>query len=247
VRDLTRVVEALLFTAEAPLKIDQILEVLPEASREEVEEVLGELRAYFDEAGRSIALFAVAGGYQMLTRPDVAPWVEKFLVGRKRQRLSRAALEVLAITAYRQPVTRGEIEAIRGVDCGAVLHTLLERRLVLVRGRAKRVGHPLLYVTTTRFLEHFGIEDLAEMPKLEEFRALLDRSDAQDELRRAGVLPARETPVPETEESEGSQPPELPELSGAPESPDVLGAMGDPAEPVIQGVGVEGGGGSDEA
>ncbi|MBD3235626.1 MAG: SMC-Scp complex subunit ScpB [Candidatus Eisenbacteria bacterium] len=195
-RELSAIVEALLFcSGDAPLTMEQIADVVPEASPEEIEATLDALRQRYDAAGGGIGLFRVGGGHQLLTRPAVGEWVEKFLVGRRRQRLSRAALETLAIVAYRQPVTRGEIEAIRGVDCGGVLHTLLDRRLLAVRGRAKRVGSPLLYVTTGRFLEHFGIEELRELPKLEEFRALSDRASAEAELREQGVLaPADRAP-----------------------------------------------------
>lgn len=191
--DLVPIVEALLFCCgDAPLKVSQIAEIVPEAGPEEIASVLEELRRRYDDGHHGVGLFRVAGGYQLLTRPSMGEWVEKFLVGRRRQRLSRPALETLAIVAYRQPVTRGEIEAIRGVDCGGVLHTLLDRRLVAVRGRAKRVGNPLLYATNDRFLEQFGIEELAELPKLEELRALCDREEVQTELRRQGVLPLSE-------------------------------------------------------
>ncbi len=187
-KNLARIVEALLFTAQGPLKIDSVVEAVPEADREAVEAAIEELRHHYERSSRAFQVVRIAGGYQLLTRPDVAPWVEKFLVGRRRQRLSRAALEVLSVVAYRQPVTRGEVEAIRGVDCGGVFHTLLERGMVAVKGRAKRVGNPLLYVTTDRFMEHFGIEDISELPKMEEFEALLDRDAARAELQDAGVI-----------------------------------------------------------
>ena len=160
-KDVAHIVEALLFSADGPLKVEQVLELLPETDGAAVEEAFTELRDLYDDTSRAFCLVPIAGGYQLLTRPDAAPWVEKFLVGRRRKRLSRAALEVLAVVSYRQPVTRGDVETIRGVDCGGVFRTLLERRLVAVKGRAKTVGHPLLYVTTDRFLEHFGIEDEA--------------------------------------------------------------------------------------
>ena len=186
--ELTRVVESLLFTSDRPLTVDQVIEVLPEADREGVEAALAELRAIYDDTQRAFYLARIAGGYQILTRPDLAPWTEKFLVGRRRQRLSRAGLEVLAVVAYRQPVTRGDVEAIRGVDCGGVFRTLLERRLVAVKGRASSVGHPLLYVTSDHFLEHFGIESLKDLPKIEEFESLVDRDQARQELEQAGLL-----------------------------------------------------------
>lgn len=188
-RDLNRWVEALLFAADRPITIEQMQECVPEATSGEIEAALVELQAFYDTSDRAFLLAAQPGGWQVVTRPSVAPWVEKLLVGRRRQRLSRAALEVLAIVAYRQPLTRGEIEAVRGVDCGAVLHTLLDRKLVAIKGRARTVGHPLVYATTDRFLEHFGISAIRELPKLEEFASLVDAGAARAELEQAGLLP----------------------------------------------------------
>jgi len=189
-KDLCRIIEALLFVADGPLTVEQIQEAVPEAGAEEIEQALDELQTLYGDGDRGIALFPVGPGRQILTRPEVSPWVERLLAGRRRQRLSRAALEVLAIVAYQQPVTRGEVETVRGVDCGATLHTLLERKLVTIRGRARTVGHPLLYVTTPAFLEHFGLATLADLPKLVEFAALMDREEARAELREKGILAA---------------------------------------------------------
>ena len=197
--DLTRIIEALLFTSEGPLKDEQIIEVLPEASTDSIAESISELKRFYEENNRSFMLINIAGGYQLLTRSDVSAWVEKFLIGRRRKRLSRAALEVLAVVAYQQPITRGEVEQVRGVDCGGVFRTLLERELVDVRGRAKTAGHPLLYVTSDKFLEHFGISSLNDMPKLDEFKALVDRDQAKSELQSAGMIPPDLPPAPSDE------------------------------------------------
>jgi len=197
VNDLTRGIEGLLFAADGPLTLDQVRECMPEASPQEIADALAELQGFYDESERAFQLVALPGGWQLMTRASVAPWVEKLLAGRRRQRLSRAGLEVLAIVAYRQPVTRGDIEGVRGVDCGAVLHTLLDRKLVAIRGRARTVGHPLLYATTDRFLEHFGIAAVGELPRLEEFAALVDPGEARAELQQAGLLPPVETPESE--------------------------------------------------
>lgn len=186
--DRIRILEALLFASEGPLTIAQVQELYPELEEKAIEEAFDELRRFYDDTERAFSLVTIAGGYQLLTRPDVAPEVERFLVGRRRQRLSRAALEVLAVVAYRQPVTRGEVESIRGVDCGGVFRTLLDRQLIGIKGRAPSVGHPLLYVTTERFLEHFGLMDLSELPKLEEFESLVSREEAREELERAGMI-----------------------------------------------------------
>lgn len=187
--DQNRTVEALLFAADGPLRIAQLQECMPEATSGEIEAALLELQDFYETSDRAFHLVARPGGWQLVTRPSVAPWVERLLVGRRRQRLSRAGLEVLAIVAYRQPLTRGEIESIRGVDCGAVLHTLLDRKLVAIKGRARTVGHPLLYATTDRFLEHFGILELRDLPKIEEFASLVDAGEARAELEQAGLLP----------------------------------------------------------
>jgi segregation and condensation protein B len=188
-KDLTRIVEALLFSADGPLKIEQVQEVVPNADAEAVAEAFDELRRFYAENQRAFGVVRIAGGFQLLTLPDVAIEVERFLMGRRRQRLSRAALEVLAVVAYKQPVTRGDVETIRGVDCGGVFRTLLERRLVVVKGRAATVGHPLLYGTGDHFLEHFGIESLKDLPKIEEFESLVDRDAAREDLVRAGAIP----------------------------------------------------------
>jgi segregation and condensation protein B len=206
VTGLARIVEALLFAASTPLKLDQVREVEPAATEAEIEAAFEELRRFYDESERGFQLAHFGGGYQILTRPALAPWVERFLVGHRRQRLSRAALEVLAVIAYRQPVTRGEIESVRGVDCGATLRTLLERKLVMIKGRARAVGHPLLYATTDRFFEHFGIGSVSELPKLEEFAALVDREAAREDLRRSGMLPEAAAPTGAPAESEPGSP-----------------------------------------
>lgn len=197
--DTVRILEALLFASEGPLKVSQVQELLPEIEIDTIEAGFDELRRFYDDTSRAFMLVQIAGGYQLLTRSDIAPQVERFLVGRRRQRLSRAALEVLAVIAYRQPVTRGELESIRGVDCGGVFRTLLDRQLIGIKGRANTVGHPLLYITTDRFLEHFGLERLSELPKLEEFESLVSRDEAREELERAGVI---QTPAPEESEPE---------------------------------------------
>jgi len=200
--NLTRVIEALLFSAGGPLTEGQIIEVLPESDTDSIKASMAELKKKYDESDCAFMLVNIAGGFQLLTRPDVSTWVEKFLIGRRRKRLSRAALEVLAVVAYQQPITRGEVESVRGVDCGGVFRTLLEREMVDVRGRAGTPGNPLLYVTSNKFLEHFGIASLKDLPKLDEFRELVDRDEAKEELQRAGMMPAdtpAADPVPETD------------------------------------------------
>jgi len=160
------IVEAMLFASDAPLEVERIQEVL-EASREEALAVVSALQAQYDASGRGLAVAEVAGGYRMGTRPELAPWLLKLRRAQLKARLSRAALETLAIIAYRQPIARPEIEQLRGVGAEGVLAHLLERRLIRVVGRKETPGRPLLYGTTREFLLHFGLRDLSELPPFE--------------------------------------------------------------------------------
>jgi segregation and condensation protein B len=170
--NLKAALEALLFSSDEPLTLTLLAESL-EAATEDVAHALSELDADYRVRGAGVELREIAGGHLLVTAPEHAEWVGRLLRGRKRVRLSRAALETMAIVAYKQPVTKVEIEAIRGVDSSAVLATLLERNLITIRGRSKVVGRPLLYGTTTEFLDYFGLKDLAELPRPEELRALV--------------------------------------------------------------------------
>jgi segregation and condensation protein B len=165
--ELKPLVESLVFAAEAPLRAERIAELL-DTERGRVLQALRELQEEFHSAGRGFVLEEVAGGYQFRTRPEYAEWVRR--LGRSRPfRFSRAALETLAIIAYRQPVTRAEIEYLRGVDSGGVLKTLLEKHLVRILGKRDIAGRPMIYGTTREFLELFGLRDLAALPTLKEF------------------------------------------------------------------------------
>jgi segregation and condensation protein B len=163
-------VESLLFLAEKPLTADEVRAAtgleLPRIRR-----ALEELSGRYREGVSGVTLQEVAGGWQLRTSPDTAPYARRFLRV-KPQRLTRAALETLAIIAYRQPVTRPEIEEIRGVDSGAVVKALLERRLLKILGKKEEPGRPILYGTTRQFLEFFALKDLASLPTLREFHEL---------------------------------------------------------------------------
>lgn len=165
-------IEALLFSADQPLTLSLLSESL-EAPPEEVAAGLDALGREYAARGAGVELREIAGGWLLVTTAEQAEWVGRLLRGRKRMRLSRAALETMAIVAYKQPVTKSEIEAIRGVDSSGVMATLLERNLVTIKGRSKVVGRPLLYGTTPEFLEYFGLRDLSELPRPEELRALV--------------------------------------------------------------------------
>jgi segregation and condensation protein B len=167
----TAVVEALLFASDEPLGIAAFQKVLEDLSPAEIRDALAALRAEYDDTPRGFTLLEVAGGFVLCTKESWAPWVEKLMKGRRRVRLSRAALETVAVIAYKQPIAGSEIERIRGVDASSVLATLLERDLVMIKGRGPGPGKPLLYGTTQEFLNYFGLNKLADLPRLDEVRA----------------------------------------------------------------------------
>src|SRR5262245_48819212 len=164
---LAAVVESMLLAAGAPVPLARLIEALDGPSRREVAAALRALGETYEREGRGLRVVYVAGGYQLRSAPEHGHWVRRLLGGRP-PRLSRPMLETLAIVAYRQPCTRPEIEAIRGVDADAVLTTLLERRLIRILGRKDAPGRPILYGTTKDFLEVFGLPDLQALPPLAE-------------------------------------------------------------------------------
>jgi segregation and condensation protein B len=188
-----QILESLLFASDAPIGLGTLVEVMAGPDKDDVRAALDEMAREFEESGRGVALAEIAGGYQLLSRRECAPWIERMLRSRRKVRLSRAGLETLAIVAYKQPITKTEIDGIRGVDSSGSLHTLLERNLVLIAGRSKAVGRPLLYATSPDFLEYMGINDIADLPELKELGTVLEeRERAQMELDDAVPV---ETPV----------------------------------------------------
>ena len=163
----TDVVEALLFASDTPLEAERIREVLELGDADEARALVDELRSRYDNEDRALAVVEVGGGYRMVTRPQIAPWLMRLAKTRTKARLSRPALETLAIIAYRQPVSRPEVDAVRGVNSEGVLDSLLDRRLVRVAGRKEAPGRPFLYETTREFLVAFGLRDLNDLPKVE--------------------------------------------------------------------------------
>ncbi len=163
------IIEALLFASERPVALDKLAAIL-EISPLSVEAELAALRDEKEAVG-ALKLVEVAGGWQFVTKSEFAPFVRR-LKDEKKARLSRAAFEVLAIVAYRQPVTRGDIDALRGVESAGPLHFLLERKLLVPSARKDAPGRPWLYATTPRFLEQFGLKSLEDLPELDEFAAL---------------------------------------------------------------------------
>lgn len=164
--DLVNALECTLFVSDEPLPVGRLAVVL-DVPESRIEELAGELSRRRDGSG--LQVLRIAGGYKLSTRPEYAPWVER-LREPEPQRLSKAALETLAIIAYRQPVTQPEVEAIRGVDSSGVVGTLVEKGLVVEAGRKKAPGRPFLYRTTTEFLAAFGLDDLSELPMLDSLR-----------------------------------------------------------------------------
>lgn len=163
--ELKAIVEGLLFVAEVPVTLDRFSELLPEYGRSDIREILDALIAEYSTPERGINLVQVANGYQFRSAPYTADYLKR-LHRAKPFRFSQSALETLAIIAYRQPVTRAEIESLRGVDAGGVLKTLLEKKLVRILGKKDVPGRPLIYGTTREFLELFSLRDLASLPSL---------------------------------------------------------------------------------
>lgn len=195
--ELQGVLESLLLIAEGPLRIERLAELL-EQERSDVKLALEALRESYRQRGAGIEVAFVGNGYQLRTIEQNAEWVRR-LTGSRPFRFSRPALETLAIIAYRQPITRPEIEYLRGVDSGGVLKTLLEKHLVRILGKKDVPGKPLIYGTTRQFLELFGLPDLAALPTLKEI------ADIDEELREAEMAASTsdETPTGESPTREG--------------------------------------------
>jgi segregation and condensation protein B len=174
-------VEALLFATDAPLSAGDIARLDESWDEERAEALVAELKAEYERESRAFDIFEIAGGYQILTRPEFSLVLERFDTVPAPSRLSTPALETLAIIAYRQPVGRAEVEEIRGVGAGGVLKTLQERALVEVVGRGEGLGRPLLYGTTRTFLDHVGFRSLADLPRPEELPIVLSRVSQGEE------------------------------------------------------------------
>ncbi len=169
--DLEAIIESLLFASDTPITIDKIKSVLETADRKTIREALTSLAEEYESGKRGFFLTEVAGGFQVRTRPEYRQWIRR-LKETRPARLSRAALETLAIIAYKQPVLRSDVEYLRGVDSGGTLRTLFERRLIRVMGRKDLPGRPMIYGTTKQFLEIFDLKDLNELPTLKDLKDL---------------------------------------------------------------------------
>lgn len=187
----TQIIEALLFASDAPLSADDLVRGEEDLEPEDVADAVQELRQEYEDTGRAFQIYEIAGGYQILTRPEYSPHLERFETVPRSSRVSGAALEVLAIIAYRQPLGRMEIEDIRGVGSSHVLRTLQELGLIDVVGRGEGLGRPLLYGTTDRFLDHFGFASLDDLPRPDELPVVLAEAAEGTEAAEA----AEETPT----------------------------------------------------
>lgn len=167
---LKRVIEALLCASEKPLSISKLQDITEKPGTQEIREAINELKQEYETAGHAFGIQEIAGGYQILTRPEYHSWVTKLKASRSENKLSGAALETLSIIAYKQPVLKAEIESIRGVDCGAIIRGLMEKGLVRIAGRAETLGRPIIYSTTNKFLELLGLPSIKDLPKPEELR-----------------------------------------------------------------------------
>jgi len=200
-----QIVEAVLFASDAPLTPDEIARADEVLDEDLVEQILRQLQAEYDDAQRAFQVVEVAEGYQILTRPEFAPYLERFDNVPRPSRLSGPALETLAIMAYRQPIGRAEVEYIRGVGSSGVIRSLQDRQLVDVVGRAEGLGRPLLYGTTQKFLEHFGFRSLEDLPRPEELPVVLRERiplGTEDEEEAEVESPALELPLHENGEAE---------------------------------------------
>jgi segregation and condensation protein B len=200
--ELKAILEALIFASPEPLTPKAIFALLDSEPREDVQAAIDQLKRDYDRPG-GLQLVEVAGGYQIVTRPDLHEWVRRLFQERTTQKLTVQGLETLAVIAYRQPITAAEVTEIRGVNTSGVLNTLLERHLIKIVGRKQVVGRPFLYATTKEFLIRFGLNDLTDLPRMEDMAAALGLE--------APILveqPTRDEDLPLTEPDEDEEPTE---------------------------------------
>ncbi len=192
---LKSAIEALLFVSSNPLSLDRLKGIFEESQPEQIEAQIQALHHEYDERGAGIMLAEVAGGYQLATRPENVNWIRKFKSVKVSAKLSKPALETLAIVAYKQPITRMEVEAIRGVNIGGIMRNLMERRLVKIVGKKDVPGKPMMYGTTLEFLQYFGLKDLSALPTLKEFQELEAGEEVMEEIpvASADAVPSDES------------------------------------------------------
>ncbi|MDE0637843.1 MAG: SMC-Scp complex subunit ScpB [Candidatus Poribacteria bacterium] len=180
--NIKSILEAILFAASEPISVKQFQHAMPRINAREIRKVLSELRDEYQQMNRSFHLVEIANGYQICTRPEFSEWIRKFYIQQVRVTLSPSALETLAIVAYKQPVTRSDVSAIRGVNSDSVINALVEKNLVCMSGRKEGAGRSLLFSTTDTFLQQFGLKNSSELPSLEEIEQLLSTSNSMEHL-----------------------------------------------------------------
>ena len=204
-QELRAALEAILFVSSDPVKVDDLADNFPDAGREAIAQQLEEIKRGYDEHVAGFMLEQTAGGWRLASRPEHDPVLRKYFAKKGENRLSIAALETLAIVAYRQPITAPEISEIRGVNSTGVVRTLLERRMIRVSGRKNVVGSPFLYRTSKEFLVHFGLNDIRDLPRLEEFGDLIGETINDDLVAAINAAettpPSEETPLAPEEEN----------------------------------------------
>ena len=184
---IKNIIEAMLFVSDKPLYLSEIKSVLEGPDANEIKDVITELAGEYEKQTSALRIKEIAGGYQIVTDPVLAPWLKKLYKTAGADRLSGPGLETLAIIAYKQPATKPEIEAIRGVNVDGVLKTLIEKNLVKIMGRRETVGRPIIYGTTQEFLQYFGLNSLDELPKLEEFNFTEKDIELPEHLKKEEV------------------------------------------------------------
>ena len=204
-----QVVEALIFASDTPLPESKIASYVEDLTSRGVRDLVKEINTEYSKSNRAFRIAKIAGGYQLNTQKQFAPWIKKIFKGRTKQRLSQAGLESLAIVAFKQPISRTEIDAIRGVNSGGVLKNLLERNFVAIAGRSTAVGKPLIYGTTSEFLRYFGVNDISDLPKPKEIEEIMGKMDGSEaisqEVRDVLTSPDEEdAPVEESSHTEES-------------------------------------------
>lgn len=190
--ELKHIVEALIFASDEPIDIGTLVNIIKSVNKDfeelelysQVENTIEELNEFYEANGVAFRIIKIAKGYQFATRPEFSRYVGFMNTERRQKRLSQAALETLAIIAYKQPITKPEIERIRGVNADYILSTLLEKNLICIKGRAETVGRPLLYGTTDEFLKYFGISDISDLPKPREIEEILNDETFLEQKKR---------------------------------------------------------------
>ena len=189
-----QIIEALLFASPEPLTQTRI-NLIFETDTPKLDETVKELNRHYEKANRSFKIQGIAGGFQLTTLPEFDIWIKRMLDKSGKLALSTAALETLAIIAYKQPISRFNVESIRGVDCSGVIKTLLSKGLVRIKGRDEGPGRPLLYATTDKFLENFGVNRISDLPKLKEIADLNDGDSAEKmKLMELQIKPSEQPP-----------------------------------------------------